>query len=490
VLAEFRKITQKPIVALIYTHNHGDHAFGGYGFVPDGDVDVYAHETTSYYIDRLLSVTAPSISPRSQRMTGAMLPEGEDGYVHYGVGPFVEIGKPGHVSKILRPNKTFSDRLEVVIAGVPVVLVHAPGETDDQLFVWLPEQRVLMPGDNLYKSFPNLYTLRGTHYRDVAAWFRSIDKMRTLRPAHLAPSHTGPVSGEAEVMDILTAYRDGIQFVHDQTIRGMNQGLTPDELVETVVLPPHLRDHPYLVEYYGKVEWCVRAIFEGYLGWWDGNVAKLMPAPLHERAENMARLAGGREQLYEAARAAVEAGELRWALELSDHLLRLDPEWQAARQVRAEAARSLGRVQLNANARNILLTEALLVEGEVALDPEADREVTYELIKGFPVRAFIEALTVNLNPAHSLDADEVMSFRFTDTGEAYSIHVRRGVAEFQVGEHPSPDHAISTATDTWLDIMAGRRSLPGALATGDVELQGGRLSIPSTLGFLAMFRPG
>ena len=96
-------------------------------------------------------------------------------------------------------------------------------------------------------------------------------------------------------MDILTAYRDGIQFVHDQTIRGMNLGMTPDELVEAVVLPPHLRDHPYLIEYYGTVEWCVRAIFEGYLGWWDGNVAKLMPAPLQERAENMARLAGGRD---------------------------------------------------------------------------------------------------------------------------------------------------------------------------------------------------
>jgi alkyl sulfatase BDS1-like metallo-beta-lactamase superfamily hydrolase len=255
----FEAVTEKPITALIYTHNHADHVFGGRGIVPEGDVTVYAHATTNYYIDRLISVLRPIIGMRAERMFGNHLPEeGPDRLVNSGIGPFLEAGHGGGTPSLIRPNTIFEGRLETKICGVEVELVHAPGETADQLFVWLPEKRVLLPGDNIYKAFPNLYTIRGTYYRDVAAWVRSLDAMRARHPEHLVPGHTRPVSGADEIAEILTAYRDAIQFVHDQTIRGMNQGLTPDELVERIELPPHLKSHPYLLEFYGTVEWSVR----------------------------------------------------------------------------------------------------------------------------------------------------------------------------------------------------------------------------------------
>jgi glyoxylase-like metal-dependent hydrolase (beta-lactamase superfamily II) len=196
VKAEFDKITDKPIRALVYTHNHADHVFGGRGFVPEGDVDVYAHETTESYIDRVVSIIRPIISTRSERMFGNQLPaEGPDAFVNAGIGRFLEIGRGGDTLGLIRPNRSFADQLDIELCGVQVRLVHAPGETNDQLFVWLPEKRLLMPGDNVYKAFPNLYTIRGTLYRDVLEWVKSIDRMRDLRPEHLAPSHTRPVSG-------------------------------------------------------------------------------------------------------------------------------------------------------------------------------------------------------------------------------------------------------------------------------------------------------
>jgi alkyl sulfatase BDS1-like metallo-beta-lactamase superfamily hydrolase len=265
----FEQITSKPIGALIYTHNHADHIFGGKGFVPHGDVDVFAHETTEFYVDRVVNILRPAITARSARMFGNHLPQqGEDAIVNAGIGPFLEIGHDGGTLGLLRPTKTFKDELDVEICGVDVKLVHAPGETNDQLFVWLSEKKVLMPGDNVYRAFPNLYTIRGTSYRDPLKWSRSIDKMRALEPDHLAPSHTRPVSGAHEVSEILTAYRDGIQYVHDQTIRGINRGLTPDQLVEAVELPPHLKNHPYLQELYGSVEWSVRSIYTGVSSNW------------------------------------------------------------------------------------------------------------------------------------------------------------------------------------------------------------------------------
>ena len=286
VKAAFDRITSKPIRAIIYTHNHADHVFGGKGFVEDPDragVEILAHETTEYYIDRVVGILRPVLSRRSSRMFGSSLDRGEHGMVNCGIGPALEI-HPDATLGLLRPTRTFADRLELTIAGVELHLVHAPGETNDQLFVWLPEARVLLPGDNVYRAFPNLYTIRGTLYRDVLEWAHSIDAMRALRPAHLVPSHTEPISGEAEIDGILLAYRDAIQFVHDQTIRGINRGRTPDELVLDVELPPHLANHPYLQELYGTVEWSVRAIYTGYLGWFDGNAATLSPVPPVGRA--------------------------------------------------------------------------------------------------------------------------------------------------------------------------------------------------------------
>jgi alkyl sulfatase BDS1-like metallo-beta-lactamase superfamily hydrolase len=343
VSAEFQKLTRKPIHALIYTHNHGDHVFGGRGFMPDGDVDVYAHETTEFYINRVVSIIRPIIAVRSARMFGTHLPgEGPDRLVNAGIGPFLEIGRAESSLGLIRPNKTFRDRLETVICGIEVELVHAPGETNDQIFVWLPEKKVLLPGDNIYKAFPNLYTIRGTLYRDVLEWSRSIDKMRALKAEYLAPSHTRPVRGADTIAGILTAYRDGIQYVHDQTIRGMNQGLEPDELVEAVKLPPHLRDHPYLQEFYGSVEWSVRSIFAGYLGWFDGDAATLSPAGPDERAVGFVELAGGTQGLLAAARDALQEERYAWAAELAGQLVRFDPSLKEARQLKAQALRALG----------------------------------------------------------------------------------------------------------------------------------------------------
>ena len=128
-----------------------------------------------------------------------------------------------------------------------------------------PDHLSLMPGDNIYKTFPNLYTIRGTTHRDVAGWVNSLDHMRSFNPQFLFPSHTKPLSGIA-VMETLTIYRDAIQFVHDQTVRLMNKGLTPDEIIEKIKLPTNLAKSPFLSEYYGTIRWSVKSIFNGYLG--------------------------------------------------------------------------------------------------------------------------------------------------------------------------------------------------------------------------------
>ena len=274
----FDAINSNPVETIIYTHNHADHTYGATVFAEGSNPDIYAHSTTEIYLSRVIGILRPIISSRSNRMFGNALPKEQ--VENNGIGPFLEIGRDGRKPGLLYPTKTFTDQIEFEAAGHEVQLFHAPGETNDQLFVWLPEKKVLFPGDNFYKTFPNLYTIRGTPYRDLVGWVNSIDLMRYLEPEYLVPSHTRPIVGKENINTLLTTYRDAIQFVHDQTVRLMNLGLDPNEIAERLVLPKHLGDSPYLKEFYGTPEWSSKNVFSGYLGWFDGNPSNLKPLPL------------------------------------------------------------------------------------------------------------------------------------------------------------------------------------------------------------------
>jgi len=489
VWAAFQEVTDKPIVALIYTHNHVDHTLGGRGFVPEGDVPVYAHDTTNYYLDRVINIVRPVISARSARMFGTYLPDGPEGHVNNGIGPFLGTGGANEATiGIIRPNHTFSQTLDVELAGVQFHLEHAPGETNDQILVWLPEQRVLLPGDNIYRAFPNLYTIRGTPYRDVAAWSRSLDRMRALRPAFLVPSHTRPLEGEDEIQETLTIYRDAIQYVHDQTIRGINRGLTPDELVEDVRLPEHLATHPFLLEHYGTVEWSVRNIFSGYLGWFDGEGETLSPAPPAERAQAIVDLAGGVDGAMTALRQAAADNRHRWTAELASYILSVDADNAEARQIKADAFRALGYASVSPNGRDYYLTQALELEGSVDVwSAPVSTAQTAAVARSFPMSSIMASLPVRLNPARAAGKDIVVGFRFTDTDETFTMHVRNSIGDLQPGFPDDPDVAIATSSVSWLQILSRQKSLPLAIATFDLRVTTGALTIPRLVEFLTLF---
>ena len=172
VYSHFSKINSNPIKAIIYTHNHGDHTFGAayYYNLDEEKPMVIAHESTSEYVERIMGILNPIISKRSSRMFGTELPSGD--VINVGIGPYLGVSQSpiGYI----KPNITFTDELKINIAGVDIELYHAPGETNDQLFVWLPKHKALMPGDNIYRTFPNLYTIRGTPHRDVKVGLKAL----------------------------------------------------------------------------------------------------------------------------------------------------------------------------------------------------------------------------------------------------------------------------------------------------------------------------
>ena len=427
VLAEFRKITPKPVKAIIYTHSHPDHVFGAEAFfAAAGRPEIYAHETTENHVRRLFTEIGPIIGSRSLRMYGNFLAPGQ--VLNVGIGPLVGM-KPDSKLGFVRPTRTFSETLEVEAAGIPFKLIFAPGETDDQIVVWLPKQKALIPADDFYWAFPNLYTIRGTTFRNLKQWYQSLDKMRDLNPEYLVPCHTRPIVGAKKIQEILTNYRDAIQYVHDQSIRGINAGLTPDELAEQIKLPPHLAEAPYLQPFYGNVSWSVRSMFTGNLGWFDGDAATLQPLTRKEQARLVARLAGGEKELVRHAKELLEKKEFQAALELTGHLIQLNPGHAEAKDIRIKALSALGEREENPNARHYYLTEALEIrDGFVSL---SKAKPSPGALQDIPLRSFFDLMAVNLDPKASAEVNQVVGMIFSDTQEAFTIQVRHGVAEIR-----------------------------------------------------------
>lgn len=361
VLAEFREISDLPIKGIILTHGHGDHTGGAAVFANDGEQEpaIFARSpfnTEGKHFQRG-GVTINGL--RGARQGGFRLPP--EKRINNGIAPAVYPPEESNafVGKPPVPTETFQDgRRKISVAGRDLELVAAPGETADQLYVWFPEERVVFTGDNFYRSWPNLYAIRGTAYRDVQDWIESLGMMIQEKPAHAVPGHTQPVVGEEQTTEVLTNYRDAIQHVFEQTIEGMNEGMTPDQLVEHVELPDRLKDLDYLREYYGNIEWGVRAIFTGYLGWFNGNPTQLFSLPPAEEAKRMVDLAGGEPALREAAARALREGDAQWTAELSDHLLALHPKDASIRSLKADALEHLAKHLLTATGRNYYLTVA------------------------------------------------------------------------------------------------------------------------------------
>lgn len=471
-----------PVKAVVYTHSHIDH-IGGASLWTDSDVPVWATDAFTENFYRQYQVFMPIETIRGKRQFGdhaslADLPCN-------GIGRRTDIRASQEGAGVRLPTNTFSGRQTLAFGGMSIELIEAHGETQDQLMVWIPQDRTLVAGDNFYWTFPNLYTIRGTSPRPVDEWIRSIDAMRRLMPEHLVPCHTVPVTGEQEIAKILTDYRDSIQWVRDEVVRRANRGDDMDSIAESISLPVHLKGLHYTTEFYGQIDWSARGIYTSSLGWFDGRPDRLYPLPAKDAAGREISLMGGPEKLVQAADRALQQKDYRWAVHL---LTKLKDSGLADAKVDlngklAEAYEGLASTLYNLNGRGYLLESAW--ELRHGLEKPAQPKVDESIVSRVPLETIFTILVTRLIPEKAMDVHEAVQFVFPDEKKRFMITVRRGIAEMAEGEPlpgtPDPVAVVTMDALTFRKMAAKLISPAAAFASGKIRVKG------SSLGFISWF---
>jgi alkyl sulfatase BDS1-like metallo-beta-lactamase superfamily hydrolase len=480
----FRRISSKPVAAVIYTHHHVDHISGTGAFVEPAEVEagrvpVIAASNFLRELEDENQVTAPIMGVRALYMYGQLLdPAGDGRDFHVSCCGFT-IGSER--DSYIAPTRFIDGREELTIAGVRMELFQTGGESASHMALWLPDYRVMLTGDEIQgPNFPNLHSLRGTKPRDAIKWVAAIDRMRAYDAEHLVPSHGQPVSGRERIQDVLTIYRDAIQYTHDQALRLINKGYTPDDLANAIALPEFMDRDPWTREMYGTVKHSVREFYVAYISWWNGDPAELDPLPRREKASRLVKLMGGRDRVFAAAEQAFRDGDDQWAAELSAYLVRIDRDDMDARHLKAAALRRIGYATANTNWRGFYLTAARELEGSV---------VPREVLLGIQEKRFdparltsmqlLSLLRFRVDPEEAGDSEAVVTYRLRDTGETYTLTLRNSILDIQPRASDEADVTLTLTRPVLDRLFLGELSYVDAIDDELVAVEGSKLSLRS-----------
>lgn len=465
----FSRFSDLPTKAIVYTHRHPDHAFGAAGFgvtqaqVDTGEVKIIASE---HFVPNLVKDTGVVGNILSQRTaySGPYLGQGPDGSVTTGLGPSFAAGP----LSLFMPNVEVDEfePLEITLVGERFVIFGAYGDAGtDEICLYMPDYRHVHGSETIQgETFPNLYTLRGTSYRDPSLWYKGIDRL--LPYAEKADTYSGSHMrswvGNDFIVERITNYRDAIQYVHDQSVYWINRGYKQDQLAEAVVLPEPFASDPWLMEFYGSVAHSARNIYAGLIGWFQGDATELARPGFIELSERYVEAMGGRDDVVERARQALAAEEYGWVAELLTHVTRANPDDQEARDLKAEALREWGYLQANIYWRTLALSAA----GE--LDGSLDRSLPWNfadpvIVQALPTTAILETFRVNLNAERAKGKDLRIGIEVTDTGEAASYHVRNQVAVFSESAPADPAATIRGTKEAVLGCFLSGSASPDVI---------------------------
>ncbi|WP_425230404.1 alkyl/aryl-sulfatase [Sphingomonas sp.] len=459
------QLGERPVTAVIYTHCHVDHYGGIRGVLPPGSngagCPIYAPEGFLKHAVSENVLCGNVMGRRATYMYGATLPIDAQGHVDCGLGKAVSRGTVGLVPPTVSITRTGERH---VVDGVEIVFQLTPDtEAPAEMNFYFPASRALCIAENCTCHLHNLYTPRGAPVRDARNWSRYIDEALRLwggEAEALFASHHWPRWGGDAIRRFLLQQRDLYKLIHDQTLRLANHGLGPAEIAEQLALPPGLAAEWHTRGFYGTLNHNAKAVYQRYLGAFDGNPATLHPLPRVEAGRRYVAACGGAAALLATARAAYDAGDYRWVAELVNHLVFADPADADARALQADALEQLGYQAESGPWRDFYLSGAKELRAPLPKSG-TPRQGSLNQLRALPAGQLLEALAVRVDAARAEDNRFVLGF--TDTGEAFEVELSNGVLHHRPAKQP----IVSLARPTLIALVGGEQQLGDAAVEGD-----------------------
>ena len=471
------------IVAMIYTHSHIDHFGGVKGMLSEEEVaerqiPVIAPEGFMGHAIEENVFAGTAMARRAAYMYGAALDKGPSGQIGAGLGQTVPTGVP----TLIPPNLdiTFSGQ-ELTIDGVRIVFQVTPGtEAPSEMNFFFPDFRALCAAENATHTLHNILTLRGAVVRDAHDWAHYLNETIDLFGAELEvvfASHHWPTWSQDRAVEFLAVQRDMYLYLHDQTLRMINQGFVGTEIAEAMQIPPALVAAWHTHGYYGSVSHNVKAIYQRYLGWFDGNPAHLWNHTPTEAAQRYVSAFGGPDAAVDIAQTAFDGGDYRWCVEVLNHVLFHDENHVAARALQADAFEQLAFGCENGTWRNFYLGGATeLRRGNFGTPTVASSP---DLFGALTIGQIFDSLAIRIDGPKAWDLHLVISWVFTDVSVTYVTELRNGALNHRTTDAPAAGSTTFTLTRLALGgLVAGVLTLPDALQSGAVSVDGD----PSVLG--------
>jgi alkyl sulfatase BDS1-like metallo-beta-lactamase superfamily hydrolase len=484
-----RHLEEKPIVAMIFTHSHVDHFGGVRGVLSEQEIasgririiapEGFMEEATSENI-----IAGIAMGRRAMLMYGKQLARSERGHVDSGLGKGPAFGNFG----ILKPTEIIDHTPQSLnIDGVEFLFQNAPeSEAPAELTFYLPQFNAWHGAEVTSHNLHNLYTLRGAKVRDALRWSGYIDEALEMfgqAEIYLA-SHHWPIWGNERIVSFLKEQRDTYKYIHDQTVRMFNEGMTPGEIAEVLELPESLQRSFSNRGYYGTTRHNSRAVYQAYLGWYDGNPARLNPLPPVEAGKRYVASMGGADKTLELARNAYEAADYRWAAEVLNHLVFADAKNGAASALLAATYDQLGYQSESAPWRDVYLTAAFELRHGTP-ERSIDVAVMEDILRATSVSRFFDSMAVRLNGPDAANVELSVKILFTDLEESYLLDIENAVLHHRPSKPDAQaDASLSLTHELFVQMLTGKAGLKEMLLSDQLEVDGSTLDL---LRFFSLF---
>ncbi len=483
------QLGEKPVRTILFTHSHIDH-FGGVEGVLSALEDRegvrvvapagFMEEATSENV-----MAGIAMQRRAGYQYGRHLARSPRAHIDTGLGK--EPPRAGHVS-ILRPTDII-DRTpqQMTIDGVRFVFQYTPeSEAPAEFTFYLPDKKAFCGAELVSRNMHNVSTLRGAKVRDALKWSDYIDEAIDLfgEAEIYFASHHWPLWGNDDIVDFLEKQRDTYKYIHDQTLRMANAGMTGREIAEAIDMPEALRATFASRGYYGTLKHNSKAVYQWYFGWYDGNPANLDPLPPEESAERYVAFMGGAEAVLEKARAAYDRGQYRWVAEVLNHLMFADPDNAAGRALLAKTYDQLGYRAEAGPWRDVYLSAAFELR-HGGLQKGTDLSDAIDLLRQIPLPRFFDSMAARIDGPRADGKNLTVNVVFTDRDESYVLELKNAVLHHErAAPGADADVTIRLTHEFFLNMLVGQVGLRDVVFSDDLDVDGSRMDLLSFLRLL------